>query len=621
MLSFEEIFLSLLPIPLFVILYQKHFLRNARYSIYLDAFLYGVLQAALLLLAFPWVDEFFSSETKVFIGFINAALFEKTTAFLFLFYLFRKQYSKLNVNESVCFGMFLGIGFSALENIFYAVQTNSSMIFLRMFTSVPLHITTCGIIAYYLALRQAYFTPINRVSNLIFAYTIPLFFHGIYDSCLLIGNEITYVIGPELVFLILTLEYLMARALALPHTKELQTQKLSLEDWEAIQLQPQYERWIIRSMGKKNAEFVPFFSISIDIKRGIAIGLLLLISILFYLFREQLIYIFDLKLNDFEMITLFAIYPIVLAFNLFLLGAINPEYFKNSIISIPIIMEVNVEQGLDTKSMVGSEVSSFNSFLRTFDTLEIGHELEISYLYSDFKSPTIKGTVIWDNHEDFERPMGSIVRFENLPKGFHRFLFQYQLYKLGKGILYNLKFPGFKKIRKLFVKESTVMEHNNYYTSGTILFKEGESGRKFYLLKKGSIEICKHTESGEKITLGFVESGEIFGEMSILGNQPRTASAVCMTNCVVATADGDNLEALIKGNPDFSLKLIQTLATRIGYSERLLKSRIQEIEDQLNAEKDKNKILEEKLSGVPPTIISPQISQHSKYRKRRKHSS
>jgi CRP-like cAMP-binding protein len=112
--------------------------------------------------------------------------------------------------------------------------------------------------------------------------------------------------------------------------------------------------------------------------------------------------------------------------------------------------------------------------------------------------------------------------------------------------------------------------------------------------------------------------------MSILGNQPRTASAICMTNSVVATADGDNLEALIKGNPDFSLKLIQTLATRIGYSERLLKSRIQEVEDHLNEEKIKNKILEEKLSKLQPSepsIISPETPQHSKYRKKRKKSS
>ena len=94
-----------------------------------------------------------------------------------------------------------------------------------------------------------------------------------------------------------------------------------------------------------------------------------------------------------------------------------------------------------------------------------------------------------------------------------------------------------------------------------------------------------------------------------------------MTNCVVATADGDNLEALIKSNPDFSLKLIQTLATRIGYSERLLKNRMQEIEDQLKIEQQKNKILEDKINQLPSPITSPQVSQHSKYRKRRKHSS
>lgn len=618
MLTFEKIILSLLPIPLSVLLYQRYFLKGKRYGVYLDAFLYGVLQAAILLFSFPFVDEYINIEAKIFTGFFSAAFIEKTTAFLFLFYLFKKHYTKLNVNESICFGMFLGIGFSALENIFYAIQVTSSTIFLRTFTSVLLHITTCGMIAYYLALRQAYHTSINKTVYTIYAYLLPLIFHGVYDSCLLMGNKITYIVGPELVILILALEYLMAKALSLPTTDELIAEKISLEDWESIQLQPQYERWIIRSMGKKNAEFVPFFSISIGFNRGALIGMLVAVSLVFYFFQAQMIFFLDLKLSEYELTTLFAIYPLVLAFNLFLLGAINPEYFRNSIISIPIIMEVNVMSGLDSKSMVGSEVTSYNSFLRTFDTIPVGHDLEISYLYSDFKSPTIKGKIIWDNHEDFEKPMGSIIRFENLPKGFHRFLLQYQLYKLGKGILYNLKFPGFKKIRKLFVKESTVMEHNNYYTAGTILFKEGETGKKFYLLKKGSIEICKHTTAGEKITLSFVESGEIFGEMAILGNQPRSASAVCMTNCVVATADGDNLEALIKGNPDFSLKLIQTLATRISYSEKLLKSRIQELEDSLQAEKDASKALENKMTEMIPKPVELKVSHHSKFRKRRK---
>ena len=145
MLTFEKIFLSLLPIPLSLLLYQRHFLKSSRFTVFLDAFLYGILQAALLLLVFPWIDDFVPSDTKIFTGFVNAALFEKSSAFLFLYILLKKQYTHLNVNESVCFGMFLGIGFSALENIFYAIQTNSSMIFLRMFTSVPIHITMCEI--------------------------------------------------------------------------------------------------------------------------------------------------------------------------------------------------------------------------------------------------------------------------------------------------------------------------------------------------------------------------------------------------------------------------------------------------------------------------------------------
>ena len=143
-----------------------------------------------------------------------------------------------------------------------------------------------------------------------------------------------------------------------------------------------------------------------------------MISVVFYLFQPPTDFHFDLKLNEFEMITLFCHLSHSSCIQFILLGTINPEYFRNSIINIPIIMEVNVEKFSGYKVHGGSEVSSFNSFLRTFDTLEIGHEMEISYLYSDFKSPTITGRVIWDNHEDFERPMGSIVRFDSLPKDF-----------------------------------------------------------------------------------------------------------------------------------------------------------------------------------------------------------
>ena len=86
--------------------------------------------------------------------------------------------------------------------------------------------------------------------------------------------------------------------------------------------------------------------------------------------------------------------------------------------------------------------------------------------------------------------------------------------------------------------------------------------------------------------------------MSILGNQPRAATAVCATNCVISTAQGDNLEALIKSNPDFSLKLIQTLAGRLGNSERVMKRKIDDLERELIEAREKNFELAEKFIQV-----------------------
>jgi RsiW-degrading membrane proteinase PrsW (M82 family) len=612
----EKILFSFLPIPLSILLYQRYFFKEKlRLGTYLDAFLYGILQAAVLLLVFPWLDNLLQTDKKFLTGFINAALLEKFSAFGVLLYLFSKQYKKLRLEQYIFFGMFLGIGFSALENIFYSLQVSSSMIVLRLFSSVPLHLTTCGMIGYFLGRRHYHQSSFERNFNLFLAIILPFLFHGAYDTALLYGDKYTYLIGPELVFLILVLEYFIAKGIATPSFAELAEQNIYLEDYKTIELQPQYERWIIRSMGKKNAEFVDFFLFHVSKIRASFIFILVFITLIFFFYQTKIIEYYDLKLTEHEQLTLFFIYPAVLAMNLFLLGAINPEYFKNSIIRIPIIMEVNILNGADVKSLIASEITFFNSFLKSFDTLGVGHELEITYTYSDYTSPPIRGKIVWENHENFERPMGSLLQFNSpLSKEFINFLIRYYLYKLGKGILYNIRFPGFEKIRKLFVKESTVMEADNYYTAGTILFKEGDKGSTFYLLKKGNVEICKYLNSGEKISITIVESGQIFGEMSILGNQPRSATAVCMTNSVVAKADGENLNALIKGNPDFSLKLIQTLANRIGSSENLLKTKIDELE--LEVKKYKEEL--EFFKQINPNEIETQFSSINTKKKSKK---
>jgi CRP-like cAMP-binding protein len=61
--------------------------------------------------------------------------------------------------------------------------------------------------------------------------------------------------------------------------------------------------------------------------------------------------------------------------------------------------------------------------------------------------------------------------------------------------------------------------------SGDYVFKEGEEGSQAYVVQDGAIEIARGNAEGEDVVLGTVEKGGIFGEMALIDDQPRMASA------------------------------------------------------------------------------------------------
>lgn len=70
------------------------------------------------------------------------------------------------------------------------------------------------------------------------------------------------------------------------------------------------------------------------------------------------------------------------------------------------------------------------------------------------------------------------------------------------------------------------------FNAGQIIFSEGESATRAFLVEQGVVEIRKDIE-GKEVVLGSVEKGGIFGEMALIDNQPRMASAVAKTDCVL----------------------------------------------------------------------------------------
>lgn len=107
------------------------------------------------------------------------------------------------------------------------------------------------------------------------------------------------------------------------------------------------------------------------------------------------------------------------------------------------------------------------------------------------------------------------------------------------------------------------------YSPGEIIFCEFEPGNEFYFVHSGQVKIVKIIGSTEK-TLDILEAGDIFGEMAILEEEPRSASAIALGHVKLFKFHRDNFEALLHGNPQLAYKLLVIFAKRIYDQKRRL---------------------------------------------------
>jgi CRP-like cAMP-binding protein len=100
------------------------------------------------------------------------------------------------------------------------------------------------------------------------------------------------------------------------------------------------------------------------------------------------------------------------------------------------------------------------------------------------------------------------------------------------------------------------------FTRGTVLFRDGEPGKEMFVLQAGKVRISKTVRDVEK-TLVILGPGAFFGEMSILNNKPRSATATVEEDAKMLVIDPKTFEAMVRGNAEIAVRLIKTLATRL----------------------------------------------------------
>lgn len=111
-------------------------------------------------------------------------------------------------------------------------------------------------------------------------------------------------------------------------------------------------------------------------------------------------------------------------------------------------------------------------------------------------------------------------------------------------------------------EEQLFSKFGREFPKGAVLFREGDSGKEMYVVQSGRIAISKKVRDLEKV-LATLGPGEFFGEMAIISNKPRTATATVAEDARCLVIDPRTFEAMVRSNSEVAVRMIKKLANRL----------------------------------------------------------
>jgi len=127
------------------------------------------------------------------------------------------------------------------------------------------------------------------------------------------------------------------------------------------------------------------------------------------------------------------------------------------------------------------------------------------------------------------------------------------------------------------------------YQAQQSIFLIGEVGEEMFIVKTGKVELFLRDTTGEKLVLGLVEEQGVFGELALLDQGPRSASAVALEKTDVLVIDHEAFQELLNAHPGILKAVLIALGDRIRNANALLQG---------HHVQNANDAVEEKLSYV-----------------------
>lgn len=129
-------------------------------------------------------------------------------------------------------------------------------------------------------------------------------------------------------------------------------------------------------------------------------------------------------------------------------------------------------------------------------------------------------------------------------------------------------------LRDLSVKEKAALAERidlRRYAAGEAIFSYGDPGRALYIVRSGEVEIFVKNDKGEKIVLEISKPGDIFGEISLLDDGPRTAWVTAITEVELLRLDREHFEDYVRQYTPAALHLLSVAARRLRRTDEVIR--------------------------------------------------
>jgi CRP-like cAMP-binding protein len=103
------------------------------------------------------------------------------------------------------------------------------------------------------------------------------------------------------------------------------------------------------------------------------------------------------------------------------------------------------------------------------------------------------------------------------------------------------------------------------YKAGDIIMAEGSRGREMYVVGEGEVDIRVGSRTVE--TVG---SGRFFGEMALIDDSPRSATAIAKTEVKLIPISRERFMFLVQNTPFFAIEVMQVLVSRLRHMDELI---------------------------------------------------